>query len=270
MEIASFFNYDSAFATRLRNLISENNISKNQLSEEIGVSRQAISQYCDGSTIPNADKLLKIAEFFNVSLDYLVGRTENFTTDNELRFVCDYTGLNDENVLKLREEKRLEDALKKWGSDVAMTADEERLLDELDFSYYDAEKSFILAFLNFLLNDDNFKEVDNISKLIFHYSDAALSAIAAYKVGFLELKDTNNLRFSDYENRLRRIYDIESDFERELNISKVSLYEAVESFKSLIIDFSNKKEYDLRIQEVEKDFEVFKKTFLRGAPNANS
>lgn len=103
MENASFFNYDSAFATRLRKLISKNNISKNQLSEEIGVSRQAISQYCDGLTIPNADKLLKIAEFFNVSLDYLVGRTENFTTDNKLSFVCDYTGLNEDAVKNLNE-----------------------------------------------------------------------------------------------------------------------------------------------------------------------
>lgn len=104
---ASFFNYDSAFATRLRKLIEENNISKNQLSEEIGVSRQAISQYCDGSTIPNADKLLKIAEFFNVSLDYLVGRTENFTTDDKLRFVCDYTGLNEDAIQKLQQLKTL-------------------------------------------------------------------------------------------------------------------------------------------------------------------
>lgn len=103
MENASFFNYNSAFATRLRELISKNNISKNQLSEEIEVSRQAISQYCDGSTIPNADKLLKIAEYFNVSLDYLVGRTENTTIDNELRFVCDYTGLNEKAVKNLNE-----------------------------------------------------------------------------------------------------------------------------------------------------------------------
>ena len=58
---------------KIRLLIEEKSISKQKLSEEIGVSRQAVSQYCDGITIPNADKLMKIADFFNVSTDYLLG-----------------------------------------------------------------------------------------------------------------------------------------------------------------------------------------------------
>ena len=98
MDIASFLGFESLFATRLRNLVEQKNISKQQLADEIGVSRQAVSQYCDGSTIPNADKLLRLAEYFNVSLDYLVGRTENVTTDKDTQFVCDYTGLNEKAV----------------------------------------------------------------------------------------------------------------------------------------------------------------------------
>lgn len=101
MQNSNFLCYDSLFSTRLRHLIAEKKISMQTLSSEIGVSRQAISQYCDGSTVPNADKLLKIAEYFNVSLDYLCGRSEAATTNKDLQFICDYTGLSEKAVLTL-------------------------------------------------------------------------------------------------------------------------------------------------------------------------
>lgn len=150
----SFFNYDSAFATRLRKLIEENNISKNQLSEEIGVSRQAISQYCDGSTIPNADKLLKIAEFFNVSLDYLVGRTENFTTDDKLRFVCDYTGLNQNTVEYLREAIQHSKAHELLGVDSDFIYNLPKMIN-LMFSDEHFVKMFCSNFINYIDEDAN-------------------------------------------------------------------------------------------------------------------
>lgn len=109
MEKVIFFDYNSVFSRRLRSLIEEKNISKQKLADEIGVSRQAISQYCDGSTVPNADKLLKIAEYFNVSLDFLVGKTEAKTNDKDVQFICDYTGLNEVSVRILNEFKRFHD-----------------------------------------------------------------------------------------------------------------------------------------------------------------
>ncbi len=110
MKEVIFFDYQSKFSTKLRDLIEEKGITKQKLSEEIGVSRQAISQYCDGSTVPNADKFLKIAEFFDVSLDYLVGKTESRTpvdsVEGELvRVICDYTGLEEDTVDFLAESK---------------------------------------------------------------------------------------------------------------------------------------------------------------------
>lgn len=94
MDCVNFFGYESLFSTRLRELIENKGVSKQTISTEIGVSRQAISQYCDGSTVPNADKLLKIADYFNVSVDYLVGKTEVPTINRDLQFICDYTGLS--------------------------------------------------------------------------------------------------------------------------------------------------------------------------------
>lgn len=65
------------------------------------VQRQIISYYESGTRKPNLEDLMMLADFYNVSIDYLVGRTDTPTTDKDLRFVCDYTGLSDKTVTLL-------------------------------------------------------------------------------------------------------------------------------------------------------------------------
>lgn len=93
--------YDNIFAQRLRALMKECNVTQDILAEKAGCSRQAVSQYMDGSSAPNVDKLLSIADFFNVSADYLLGRTNAETTDKDLRFICEYTGLSENTIMTL-------------------------------------------------------------------------------------------------------------------------------------------------------------------------
>lgn len=87
--------YNNIISTRIKELISERNVTQNEVAIEIGVSRQAISQYIDGSSIPNAYKLAKIALFFGVSADYLLG-LDNSGLKTEKRVNCDIT----DNFLK--------------------------------------------------------------------------------------------------------------------------------------------------------------------------
>ena len=65
------------FSTRLKELRSEKKITQEQLASIIGVERSSIGKY-EGKTavIPSADVLKKLADFFNVSVDYLLGRVE--------------------------------------------------------------------------------------------------------------------------------------------------------------------------------------------------
>lgn len=95
--------YNSIFATRLRGLLEKRKITMTELSDVIGVTRQAVSQYQDGSTQPNAGTITKIAIFFNVSTDYLLGLSDVKSTDTELKGVCEYTGLSEETIGKLHE-----------------------------------------------------------------------------------------------------------------------------------------------------------------------
>ncbi len=87
--------YNEILPSRIRALIADSGATQNQIAKEIGVTRQSISQYCDGSTVPNADKLLKLAQYFNVSADYLLGITNAKTIDKDVQFICEYTGLNE-------------------------------------------------------------------------------------------------------------------------------------------------------------------------------
>ena len=57
-------------------LIEQNNINASKLSKEIGISSGLISQWKKGLQKPSLDVVVKIADYFNISVDYLLGRTD--------------------------------------------------------------------------------------------------------------------------------------------------------------------------------------------------
>ncbi len=68
------------FGDRLKELRKAHRITQEQLAEIIGVERSSIGKYEGKSKIvPSDDVKTRIAEYFHVSVDYLIGRTENPT-----------------------------------------------------------------------------------------------------------------------------------------------------------------------------------------------
>lgn len=65
------------FARRLSTLRSTRKISSQLLADAIGVSRPAISRFEHALDYPHVNTLLALADFFDVSLDYLVGRSDD-------------------------------------------------------------------------------------------------------------------------------------------------------------------------------------------------
>ncbi len=64
------------FSDRLKDLRSKNNLTQKALGELIGLSTRGI-QSCEISNCnPSADTLIKVADYFEVSTDYLLGRDE--------------------------------------------------------------------------------------------------------------------------------------------------------------------------------------------------
>lgn len=68
---------------KLYMLRKKNNLSQEQLAEQLNVSRQAISKWESGSSIPESEKLIAISNYFGVTLDYLMKDDEKSQSTNE-------------------------------------------------------------------------------------------------------------------------------------------------------------------------------------------
>jgi transcriptional regulator with XRE-family HTH domain len=63
--------FEQLYALRL-----ENNLSRQQLAEQLNVSVRLISYWENGQRECDFDMLIKIADLFSVSVDYLLGRND--------------------------------------------------------------------------------------------------------------------------------------------------------------------------------------------------
>jgi transcriptional regulator with XRE-family HTH domain len=93
--------YHWIFPKRFRLLIDETRVSQQEIADHVGVSRQAISQWKNGVTIPDMYHFRKVADFFNVPMEYLLGETESRLREN-INAANDL-GLSDKAITKLQE-----------------------------------------------------------------------------------------------------------------------------------------------------------------------
>jgi transcriptional regulator with XRE-family HTH domain len=68
---------DPVFRERLRSLRESKDLTQSALGEILNVSKQTISNYENGVSSPDQDSLSRLADYFNVSTDYLLGRTDD-------------------------------------------------------------------------------------------------------------------------------------------------------------------------------------------------
>lgn len=57
---------------KFEKLLNERNVTAYQVAKETGVSTVTLSCWKKGDYIPKADKLLKLAEYFNVPIEYFL------------------------------------------------------------------------------------------------------------------------------------------------------------------------------------------------------
>ena len=61
---------------QLINLRKQNKLSQSQLAKELNISASALGMYEQGRRMPSLDILVRISEYFHVSLDYLITGSE--------------------------------------------------------------------------------------------------------------------------------------------------------------------------------------------------
>ena len=103
------------------------NLSREDLGKKIGVSYSAIAMYEQGNREPNSEIILKMCEIFNCSIDYLMGKSNFRTNEEELN-----------NYLKTEIKDDLINTLKK-----------------LELSKSDLEKAVTAFIENYMIISDN-------------------------------------------------------------------------------------------------------------------
>lgn len=101
---------------RIEKLLSEQNQRQLDLGDALGVHHNTISYFVSGSRIPNTAQIVKIAKFFNVSSDYILGLSDahenccNKTNEhgpNLISSISNHTGLNKKAIAILNNHPEL-------------------------------------------------------------------------------------------------------------------------------------------------------------------
>lgn len=268
-------NYNSPFAARLRELIGEK--TQQEIAEKLNITRQSIGQWINGNTTPDIATLCKLADYFNVSADYLLCHTDVKSPNTDLQAVCAYTGLSENAIKTMHRSAELArqcDSRTALGKEIIygrayMEAlsdllSEECIIDLVsELVVYRSRAHIVEVFKNalnisrFFLENPN---VDNISK--YHFSEA-LDCRMIFVDDEAEVFDKSKIIHSiptDTEN-VNLIQHLESslrELEDDCALAEFKLNKAFEKLKFLIIekfiDSSEEVANDLISTEILSDF----------------
>jgi transcriptional regulator with XRE-family HTH domain len=185
------------FADRLIELRNERKLTQDEVSKGIGISKSSIQKYEGMTRFPQGYDLIEIANFFEVSVEYLLGKSEykknQYTSLSEL-------GLNDRAI----------DTLIKMKQEVYKNG-------KLDYKPY-----MFLNALNLLLDIDNKRYIYKIGKMLIQ------------KRAEDQFKKRNNEELETYQYNLFRLNNMFDRFFKE-NYDKVdcSFINEIESEKEI-------------------------------------
>lgn len=83
---------------RLRQLIENSGKTRKEIAEQLKCDTSTITKHYNGDRDITTDFLIKYANLFDVSADYLLGLSDTATTDKDIQFICKYTGLSERAI----------------------------------------------------------------------------------------------------------------------------------------------------------------------------
>lgn len=89
---------NETFADRLTKLRENTGKKRQEVADELEISRASLEYYEKGKRKPDIEVLAKVAKYYGVSTDYLLGLSNAQTVDKDIQFICDYTGLSEKSV----------------------------------------------------------------------------------------------------------------------------------------------------------------------------
>lgn len=98
------------FMTRLNHLRVDNDLKQKDLAKQLHIKPNSISKYESGENQPSIQTVIKLAEIFGCTVDYLLGvsnvpnpYSKEQLTDQEAKLVHQYRILSDENKVRVDE-----------------------------------------------------------------------------------------------------------------------------------------------------------------------
>ena len=69
-----------------------------QLAAVLGCNRASLANYENSKRTPDAEIIIKIAQHYGTTADYVLGMTDTKENDTTMQKICNYTGLSDDSV----------------------------------------------------------------------------------------------------------------------------------------------------------------------------
>lgn len=229
----------------MRNILGERlksaRVKAGQTQEDIAkllrVQRQVISYFENGSRTPNIDDLIKLAEIFGTSTDYLLGLTDAQSTDLEVKYICDYTGLSEKAVSELHNNKEL----------INDCNDKRAIIDET-IRMYAHSRETALDIVNLFIED----HMSEMGRHLYKYKIGITEAIKEHHAYIdnwnTEAEESTEGHMGHIVNKFVFVFpDIASEKgTAKEQLAKYELYEAADDFKSLLKELASEEERALK------------------------
>ena len=104
-------NLTQEFSVRLKNLRKRNKWTQQELASKIGVTKETLYRYEKNQLPPSYDSAVRLADLFQVSIDYLMGWTD-YPTSKDMK---EKEKIEEKiRLLKKEQRKKLFEILKSW------------------------------------------------------------------------------------------------------------------------------------------------------------
>ena len=217
-------NDKNPFALRLRSLMEISGSSQKAAAEYVGVTRQALNKWVNGDTIPDIYSASKLADMFDVSLDYLIGKSGASSINSDIKAVCDITGLEEDNINLISKICRHKDIYSNEPSkDVYELGDLSEQMNTFvsqinEFFIYRVKRYVVSRFKQYLFKLETIKRYCKDNNIDISDSDIDKFGIDVFRIKFSEYNDS--YRLSQLENKIYETYEkyhfIDDDLKEDL------------------------------------------------------
>lgn len=219
---------------RINTLLAEQDKKQKELAEALGVLDNTISYFVSGKRVPNLEQIIKIAQFFDVSTDYLLGRTGAKTRDMSIRTICDYTGLSEAAVSELHNTKGF----------VNSCNNERAIIDE-SLREYAHSRENALNIVNLFIEGHMSQFGNHLYKYKLGIAEAVEEHRAYLNDWIAETEENEGFHVGHYFCfSFPRIVSEEGNAKERL--AKYELYEAADDFRSFFKELASDEERALK------------------------